>query len=154
MNDSYENALGFHRFWSVDDKDICTEFSALKSIVMASPNELIKMPINEPAVGRKKSQIEEYIDFYGGAGVQHIALRTQNIIDAVTNLRSRGIEFITIPDTYYDAMAIKLKKAGMTLDEDFEILKRLGILIDFDENGYLLQLFTKVRITNGTAELN
>jgi 4-hydroxyphenylpyruvate dioxygenase len=111
---------------------------------MASPNELIKMPINEPAIGKKKSQIEEYIDFYGGAGVQHIALRTPDIISAVSNLRARGIEFITIPDSYYSAMALKLKKAGMVLDEDFETLKQLGILIDFDEGGYLLQLFTKV----------
>jgi 4-hydroxyphenylpyruvate dioxygenase len=136
--------LGFHRFWSVDDKDICTEFSALKSVVMASPNELIKMPINEPALGKKKSQIEEYIDFYGGAGVQHIALRTKNIIAAVTNLKARGVEFITIPDSYYVAMRQRLKAQGMVLEEDFETLKRLGILIDFDENGYLLQLFTKV----------
>lgn len=110
---------------------------------MASPNELVKMPINEPATGKRKSQIEEYIDFYGGAGIQHIALRTTDIISAVTNLRARGIEFITIPETYYTAMRIRLKTAGMKLGEDFEILKRLGILIDFDEGGYLLQLFTK-----------
>jgi len=139
----YEKVLGFHRFWSVDDTDICTEFSALKSIVMASPNDAIKMPINEPALGKKKSQIEEYVDFYGGAGVQHIALRTTDIISAVTSLRARGIEFITIPDTYYVAMKARLKAAGMVLEEDFETLKRLGILIDFDEGGYLLQLFTK-----------
>ncbi|KAI9731621.1 MAG: hypothetical protein M1818_007751 [Claussenomyces sp. TS43310] len=139
----YENVLGFHRFWSVDDKDICTEFSALKSIVMASPNEIVKMPINEPAVGKRKSQIEEFVDFYGGAGVQHIALRTPDIISAVTNLRARGVEFITIPDSYYTAMKLRLKSAGMVLEEDFETLKRLGILIDFDEGGYLLQLFTK-----------
>jgi 4-hydroxyphenylpyruvate dioxygenase len=140
----YERALGFHRFWSVDDKDICTEFSALKSIVMASGNNRIKMPLNEPAVGKRKSQIEEYVDFYGGAGVQHIALRTKDIISAVTNLRQRGVEFITIPENYYAAMRLKLKKAGMNLEEDFETLQRLGILIDFDEGGYLLQLFTKV----------
>lgn len=146
MNDAceyYEKVLGFHRFWSVDDKDICTEFSALKSIVMASPDETIKMPINEPAHGIRKSQIEEYIDFYGGAGVQHIALRTPDIISAVSALRARGMEFITIPDVYYVEMRQKLKSAGMTLNEDFETLKRLGILIDFDEGGYLLQLFTK-----------
>lgn len=111
---------------------------------MASPNELIKMPINEPAHGKKKSQIEEYIDFDGGAGVQHIALRTTNIIDAVTNLRKRGIEFITIPDVYYTAMEKQLKLKGMKLEEDFETLRELGILIDFDQGGYLLQLFTKV----------
>jgi 4-hydroxyphenylpyruvate dioxygenase len=96
----YEKTLGFHRFWSVDDKDICTDYSALKSVVMASPDEKIKMPINEPAKGVRKSQIEEYVDFYNGAGVQHIALRTDDIIKAVTNLRERGIEFISVPDTY------------------------------------------------------
>ena len=140
----YERALGFHRFWSVDDKDIFTEFSSLRSIVMASPNELIKMPINEPAPGKKKSQIEEYVDFYGGAGVQHIALHTTDIISAVTNLRKRGVVFIDVPATYYEDISVKLKGAGMTLNENFETLKKLNILIDFDEGGYLLQLFTKV----------
>lgn len=143
----YQQALGFHRFWSVDDKDICTEFSALKSIVMASPNEVVKMPINEPAKGKKQSQIEEYVDFYGGAGVQHIALRTTDIITAITNLKERGVEFIKVPETYYQAMTKRLQSAGMTLNEDFEILKSLDILIDFDEGGYLLQLFTKVSQT-------
>ncbi|KAF2755150.1 4-hydroxyphenylpyruvate dioxygenase [Pseudovirgaria hyperparasitica] len=141
--DYYENVLGFHRFWSVDDKDICTEYSALKSIVMSSENDMVKMPINEPAKGKKQSQIEEYVDFYGGAGVQHIALRTDNIIDAITNLKARGMEFIKVPETYYDSMKMRLKRAGLTLNEDFETLKSLDILIDFDEGGYLLQLFTK-----------
>ncbi|KAF1926645.1 4-hydroxyphenylpyruvate dioxygenase [Didymella exigua CBS 183.55] len=141
--DYYEKVLGFHRFWSVDDKDICTEYSALKSIVMSSPNEVVKMPINEPAKGKKQSQIEEYVDFYGGPGVQHIALRTNNIINAITNLKARGVEFIKVPETYYDSMKMRLKKAGLTLNEDFETLKSLDILIDFDEGGYLLQLFTK-----------
>lgn len=149
----YEKVLGFHRFWSVDDNDIFTEFSALKSVVMASPDEKIKMPINEPAAGKKKSQIEEYIDFYGGAGVQHIALRTTNIIDAVSNLRKRGTEFITIPESYYVMMEKKLKDAGMTLNEDFNKLKELGILIDFDEGGYLLQLFTKHLLDRPTVFL-
>lgn len=111
---------------------------------MASPNELVKMPINEPAHGKKKSQIEEFVDFYGGAGVQHIALRTDDIISAVTNLKERGVEFITIPNTYYEAMKKRLASSGMQLEEDYETIKRLGILIDFDEGGYLLQLFTKV----------
>lgn len=142
--DYYEKTLGFHRFWSVDDKDISTEFSALRSIVMASPNELIKMPINEPASGKRKSQIEEYVDFYGGAGVQHIALRTSDIVTSVTNLKARGVVFIEVPATYYEAMIVRLKRAGIQLNEDFETLKRLNILIDFDEGGYLLQLFTKV----------
>ncbi|KAJ9208591.1 hypothetical protein DTO021D3_582 [Paecilomyces variotii] len=139
----YEKALGFHRFWSVDDKDICTDYSALKSIVMASPNDVVKMPINEPAKGKKQSQIEEYVDFYNGAGVQHIALRTDNIIRDITNLKARGVEFIKVPDTYYEDMKIRLKKSGMVLEEDFETLRSLDILIDFDEGGYLLQLFTK-----------
>ncbi|EEP76387.1 4-hydroxyphenylpyruvate dioxygenase [Uncinocarpus reesii 1704] len=141
--DYYEKILGFHRFWSVDDKDIYTEFSALKSIVMASPNDVVKMPINEPAKGKKQSQIEEYVDFYSGAGVQHIALRTDNIINAITNLRARGVEFIKVPSTYYDDIKLRLKKQGLVLNEDLETLQSLDILIDFDENGYLLQLFTK-----------
>ncbi|KAF2710808.1 4-hydroxyphenylpyruvate dioxygenase [Pleomassaria siparia CBS 279.74] len=139
----YENVLGFHRFWSVDDKDICTEYSALKSVVMASPNDVVKMPINEPAKGKKQSQIEEYVDFYGGPGVQHIALRTDDIISAITALKARGVEFIKVPETYYEDMKLRLKRAGMQLNEDFETLKSLDILIDFDEGGYLLQLFTK-----------
>ncbi|KAL1981665.1 hypothetical protein VTN96DRAFT_2328 [Rasamsonia emersonii] len=139
----YEKALGFHRFWSVDDKDICTEFSALKSIVMSSPNDIVKMPINEPAKGKKQSQIEEYIDFYDGPGVQHIALLTDNIVRDIAAMRARGVEFIKVPSTYYEDMKVRLKKAGMVLEEDFETLKSLDILIDFDENGYLLQLFTK-----------
>jgi 4-hydroxyphenylpyruvate dioxygenase len=146
MNDAcdfYERCLGFHRFWSVDDKDICTEFSALKSIVMSSPNQIVKMPINEPALGKKKSQIEEYVDFYNGPGIQHIALRTPNIIEAVTNLRARGVEFISVPETYYESMRLRLKAAGMKLEESFETIQKLNILIDFDEGGYLLQLFTK-----------
>jgi 4-hydroxyphenylpyruvate dioxygenase len=140
----YEKALGFHRFWSVDDKDICTDFSALKSVVMASPDEKIKMPINEPAKGKKQSQIEEYVDFYGGAGVQHIALSTTDIITAIRNLRARGVEFIKVPETYYTDMSKRLKAAGLSLNEDFDVLQSLDILIDFDERGYLLQLFTKV----------
>ncbi|KAK7187073.1 hypothetical protein DPSP01_005869 [Paraphaeosphaeria sporulosa] len=141
--DYYERVLGFHRFWSVDDKDICTEYSALKSVVMSSPNDVVKMPINEPAHGKKQSQIEEYVDFYGGPGVQHIALRTDNIIRDITNLKARGVEFIKVPETYYAAMRQRLKSKGMRLEEDFEVLQSLDILIDFDEGGYLLQLFTK-----------
>jgi len=140
----YERTLGFHRFWSVDDKDISTEYSALRSIVMASPDELIKMPINEPAPGKKKSQIEEYVDFYGGSGVQHIALHTSDIVSAVTNLRARGVVFIEVPSTYYESMSSRLKRSGMVLNENLDMLKKLNILIDFDEGGYLLQLFTKV----------
>ncbi|KUJ09177.1 4-hydroxyphenylpyruvate dioxygenase [Mollisia scopiformis] len=141
----YERCLSFHRFWSVDDSQISTEFSALNSIVMASPNNVVKMPINEPAPGKKKSQIEEYVDFYGGAGVQHIALRTNDIIAAVTNMRARGVEFISVPETYYTTMRQRLKtdKRSWKLQEDFDTIQKLNILIDFDEGGYLLQLFTK-----------
>ncbi|KAJ6123144.1 hypothetical protein N7512_005609 [Penicillium capsulatum] len=139
----YEKALGFHRFWCVDDSQICTEFSALKSIVMASPNEVVKMPINEPAKGKKQSQIEEYVDFYNGAGVQHIALRTDDIIRDITNLKARGVEFIKVPETYYTDIKARLKQSGLVLKEDFETIQSLDILIDFDEGGYLLQLFTK-----------
>lgn len=111
---------------------------------MSSPNDIVKMPINEPAHGKKQSQIEEYVDFYDGAGVQHIALLTDDIISAITNLKARGVEFIKVPPTYYDNMSMRLKKAGMMPKEAWEDIKRLDILIDFDEGGYLLQLFTKV----------
>ncbi|KAI7180616.1 4-hydroxyphenylpyruvate, partial [Hortaea werneckii] len=141
--DFYERCLGFHRFWSVDDKDICTDFSALKSVVMSSPNDVVKMPINEPAVGKKKSQIEEYVDFYNGPGVQHIALRTPDILTTVNNMKARGVEFISVPETYYTDIKERLRKTGMKLNESFETIQNLNILIDFDEGGYLLQLFTK-----------
>lgn len=149
--DYYERCLSFHRFWSVDDNQISTEFSALNSIVMASPNNVVKMPINEPAPGKKKSQIEEYVDFYGGAGVQHIALRTPDILTSVSNLRARGVEFINVPPTYYATMRQRLfssnpkekSRRSWKLKEDFDEIERLNILIDFDEGGYLLQLFTK-----------
>ncbi|KAH7320122.1 4-hydroxyphenylpyruvate dioxygenase [Stachybotrys elegans] len=141
----YEQCLSFHRFWSVDDSQICTEFSALKSIVMASPNNIVKMPINEPAMGKKKSQIEEYVTFNSGPGVQHIALLTPDIITSVSALRARGVEFINVPTTYYDTMRQRLKteKRSWELQEDLDTIERLNILIDYDESGYLLQLFTK-----------
>lgn len=141
----YERCLDFHRFWSVDDNQISTEFSALSSIVMASPNNLVKMPINEPAPGKKKSQIEEYVLFNSGAGVQHIALLTSDIITSVTALRARGVEFINVPTTYYDTIRQRLKteKRNWELKEDLDTIERLNILIDYDEAGYLLQLFTK-----------
>lgn len=141
----YEKCLDFHRFWSVDDNEISTEFSALSSIVMASPNNLVKMPINEPAPGKKKSQIEEYVIFNSGAGVQHIALLTKDMITSVTALRARGVEFINVPSSYYDTMRMRLKteKRNWELKEDLDTIQRLNILIDYDEGGYLLQLFTK-----------
>jgi len=137
--DFYARVMGFAQLISFDDKDISTEYTALMSKVMSNGNGRIKFPINEPAEGRKKSQIEEYIDFYQGAGVQHIAVATDNIIETVTALRDRGVEFLQVPVTYYDTV---LDRVG-TIDEDLEPLKELGILIDRDDEGYLLQLFTK-----------
>ncbi|KAF6832509.1 4-hydroxyphenylpyruvate dioxygenase [Colletotrichum musicola] len=141
----YEQCLSFHRFWSVDDSQICTEFSALNSIVMSSANNLVKMPINEPAPGKKKSQIEEYVVFNSGPGVQHIALLTLDIISTVSAMRARGVEFIAVPSTYYDTMRHRLKteKRNWELKEDLDTIEALNILIDYDEQGYLLQLFTK-----------
>ncbi|EOO00034.1 putative 4-hydroxyphenylpyruvate dioxygenase protein [Phaeoacremonium minimum UCRPA7] len=141
----YEQCLSFHRFWSVDDSQISTEFSALNSIVMASENNIVKMPINEPAPGKKRSQIEEYVIFNSGAGVQHIAILTPDIISCVSALRARGVQFIDVPITYYDTMRQRLKteKRNWELQEDFATIERLNILIDYDEQGYLLQLFTK-----------
>lgn len=135
----YKNVMGFAQIVSFDDKDISTEYTALMSKVMSSGNGRIKFPINEPAEGRKKSQIEEYLDFYEGAGVQHIAVATDNIIETVTALRNRGVEFLRVPATYYETV---LERVGQ-IDEDLEPLRELGILIDRDDEGYLLQIFTK-----------
>lgn len=135
----YAKVMGFAQIISFDDKDISTEYSALMSKVMSNGNGRIKFPINEPAEGKKKSQIEEYIDFYNGAGVQHIAVATDNIIETVTNLQKRGVEFLTVPSTYYDTVLDRVGK----IDEDLAPLKDLGILIDRDDEGYLLQIFTK-----------
>ena len=132
---------------------MCTEFSALNSIVMASSNETIKIPINEPAIGKKKSQIEEFVDFYGGPGVQHIAFRTQDIVTCVENLRERGLQFIDIPDKYYEMMQDRLKNSTLALEDDFAAIRRLQILIDFDEGGYLLQIFTKPLMDRPTVFL-
>lgn len=139
----YEKVLHFHRFWSVDDSQIHTQYSALRSIVVTNYEETIKMPINEPATGLKKSQIQEYVDYYGGAGIQHIALNTDDIIKAVSNLRDRGLEFLSVPDTYYHKLREEIAKCGTVVEEDFEKLRHLKILIDYDEKGYLLQIFTK-----------
>lgn len=139
----YEKVLMFHRFWSVDDSQIHTEYSALRSIVMSNYEETVKMPINEPAKGKKKSQIEEYVEYYGGAGVQHIALNTGNIIAAIENLRARGMHFLSVPDTYYDQLRERLSHSRCKIKEDMDTLQKLNILIDYDENGYLLQIFTK-----------
>ncbi|KAM9099755.1 4-hydroxyphenylpyruvate dioxygenase [Sarcophilus harrisii] len=139
----YKKNLLFHRFWSVDDKQVHTEFSSLRSIVMANYEETIKMPINEPAMGRKKSQIQEYVDYYGGAGVQHIAMSTPDIISAITHLKARGMEFLSAPATYYKQLREGLKAAKMQVKENIDKLEELKILVDYDEKGYLLQIFTK-----------
>lgn len=137
--DFYANVMGFSQLASFDDKDISTEYTALMSKVMSNGNGRIKFPINEPAEGKKRSQVEEYLDFYGGSGVQHIAVATDNIIDTVTQLLARGVEFLHIPTTYYDEL---LARVGH-IDEDLEPLKKLGILVDRDDEGYLLQIFSK-----------
>jgi 4-hydroxyphenylpyruvate dioxygenase len=135
----YEEVMGFRNILTFDDKDISTEYSALMSKVMSNGNGYVKFPINEPAEGKKKSQVEEYLDFYDGEGVQHVAIATNDIVKSVTELQRRGLEFLNIPTTYYDTV---LDRVGH-IDEDLEPLKRLGILVDRDDEGYLLQIFTK-----------
>ncbi len=135
----YERAMGFRMFKHFDDEDISTEYSALMSKVMANGNEKIRFPINEPAEGRRKSQIEEYLDFYGGPGVQHIAMATKDIIGTVTKLQDQGVEFLSIPTTYYDELTARVGK----IDEPIDELAQLGILVDRDDEGYMLQIFTK-----------
>lgn len=139
----YEKILGFHRFWTVDDKMIHTEYSSLRSIVMTDEHEKIKTPINEPASGKRKSQIQEYVDYHGGAGVQHIALNTKDIIQAVKHLKSRGVRFLAAPKTYYSSLREKLAVSPVKVKEDLTELEKLNILIDYDDKGYLLQIFTK-----------
>jgi 4-hydroxyphenylpyruvate dioxygenase len=135
----YAKVMGFAQIVSFDDKDISTDYTALMSKVMSNGNGRIKFPINEPAEGKKKSQIEEYIDFYNGPGVQHIAVATNDIVHTVSEMRNRGVEFLYVPENYYDDL---LERVG-NIDEDVELLKKHGILIDRDDEGYLLQLFTK-----------
>ncbi|MCG8575637.1 MAG: 4-hydroxyphenylpyruvate dioxygenase [Flavobacteriales bacterium] len=135
----YAKVMGFAQIISFDDKDISTDYTALMSKVMSNGNGRIKFPINEPAEGKKKSQIEEYIQFYNGAGVQHIAVATDDIVSTVSAMRDRGVEFLYVPENYYEDI---LERVG-EIDEDIELLKKHGILIDRDDEGYLLQLFTK-----------
>jgi len=139
----YQNMLQFHRFWSVDDKQVHTKYSSLRSIVVSNYEETVKMPINEPALGLKKSQIQEYVDYNGGAGVQHIAIRTDNIIRSVQLLYERGVEFLTAPKSYYDKLVENLKTSKVKIAEDIELLKKYNILVDYDDDGYLLQIFTR-----------
>jgi 4-hydroxyphenylpyruvate dioxygenase len=135
----YEDVMGFRNILTFDDKDISTEYSALMSKVMSNGNGFVKFPINEPAEGKKKSQVEEYLEFYDGEGVQHIAMATNNIIETVTALQQRGLEFLKVPSTYYDTLPDRVGE----IDEEIHALKRLGILVDRDDEGYLLQIFSK-----------
>ena len=135
----YEKVMGFNLLVTFDDHDISTEYTALMSKVVSNGNGYIKFPINEPAEGKKKSQIEEYIDFYKGAGVQHIAIATDDILHTVSALRERGVEFLHVPDNYYDDLLDRVGK----IDEDLQPLKDLNILVDRDDEGYLLQIFTR-----------
>jgi 4-hydroxyphenylpyruvate dioxygenase len=135
----YRDVMGFSMYQSFDDKDISTEYSALMSKVMSNGNGRVKFPINEPAEGRRKSQIEEYLDFYQGPGVQHIAMATNDIISTVTKLRAQGIDFLRVPVTYYEELQQRVGK----IDEPIDQLAELGILVDRDDEGYMLQIFTK-----------
>jgi 4-hydroxyphenylpyruvate dioxygenase len=135
----YEDVMGFKNILTFDDKQISTEYSALMSKVMSNGNGYVKFPINEPAEGKKRSQVEEYLDFYGDEGVQHIAIATSDIVDTVSKLEDRGVEFLKVPTIYYDDLEARVGK----IEEDIEPLKNLGILVDRDEEGYLLQIFTK-----------
>ncbi|WP_073086137.1 4-hydroxyphenylpyruvate dioxygenase [Chitinophaga jiangningensis] len=137
--DFYEKVMGFRNLISFDDSDISTEYSALMSKVMSNGNGRVKFPINEPAEGKKKSQIEEYLDFYGGPGVQHVAIATNDIVKTVSELQARGVEFLTVPASYYETL---LERVGK-IDEEIAPLQKLGILVDRDDEGYLLQIFTK-----------
>lgn len=135
----YETVMGFGLYQHFDDNDISTEYSALMSKVMANGNGYVKFPINEPAEGKRKSQIEEYLDFYAGPGVQHIALATKDILDTVTRMQAQGVEFLTVPHSYYTELQQRIGK----IDEPIEELEKLGILVDRDDEGYMLQIFTK-----------
>ena len=135
----YENVMGFKNILSFDDNDISTEYSALMSKVMSNGNGFVKFPINEPAEGKRKSQVEEFLEFFNGEGVQHVALATKDIVTTVSELMRRGVEFLKVPSSYYDELESRVGK----IDEDLEPLKELGILVDRDPDGYLLQIFSK-----------
>jgi 4-hydroxyphenylpyruvate dioxygenase len=135
----YSKIFGFHRFISFDDKDISTEYSALMSIVMSDDSYSVKFPINEPAPGRRRSQIDEYLEAYGGPGVQHIALQVKDVIATVDKLQRNGIEFLRVPESYYDLLRERIGD----LDEPMDEIRRLGILVDKDQDGHLLQIFTR-----------
>ncbi|KAG1662729.1 4-hydroxyphenylpyruvate dioxygenase [Nymphon striatum] len=149
--DWYVKSLQFHRFWSIDDKQLSTQYSALRSIVVTNYEETIKMPINEPAPGKRKSQIQEYVDYNGGAGVQHIAHNTDDIIKSILALKARGMQFLSIPSTYYSQLKKRLQDSKVKISENLDtvcsvtayLIQKLNILIDYDDDGYLLQIFTK-----------
>ncbi|KAK9451160.1 4-hydroxyphenylpyruvate dioxygenase/T-cell reactive protein [Limtongia smithiae] len=145
----YRQVLGFHQFVSEDDYNVVTEYSALNTTVMASANDVIKIPITEPAKGKKTSQVEEYIKYNNGPGVQHIALRTPCIVDAITEMKQRGMEFIEVPKTYYADLRTRMETyTGQPIKESMEDIERLNILVDFDKDGYLLQLFVKEHVAS------
>lgn len=133
----YEEVLGFHRFWSADDKDVATDYTALRSIVVADPTEVIKMPINRPAAGLKKSQIQEFVEYCSGPGIQHIAMYTDDIVSTVAQLKARGVEFLDAPQTYCEVLPMRVG------NENIDDLSKNGILVDADEFGYMLQIFTQ-----------
>ena len=137
--DFYKNVFGFHRYISFDDKDISTEYSALMSIVMSDGSYSVKFPINEPAAGKKKSQIDEYLDAYGGPGAQHIALLTSDVLETVSKLQANGVQFLRVPDSYYDILSQRVGEISESIDS----IRLLGILVDRDDEGYLLQIFSK-----------
>jgi len=135
----YEDVFGFHRIWTVDDKDVSTAHTSLRSVVVANENEYVKMPINEPAEGLKKSQIQEYVEANYGPGVQHVALYTHDIVSTISQLAANGVDFLQVPDTYYESLSARVGD----IDEDVAELQKFGILVDRDDQGYLLQLFSK-----------
>lgn len=143
MVEWYVEKLNMRRFWSVDDKQIHTQYSSLRSVVVTNERETVKMPINEPAQGLRKSQIQEFVEYHGEGGIQHIALHTSDIVHSVRWLRAHGVQFIHTPNAYYDQLEARLKTASISVQEDLAVLRELKILIDYDEQGYLLQLFTK-----------
>lgn len=142
----YQKVFNFHRYWTVDDKDNSTEFSSLRSVVVADQDERIKMPMNEPASGKRKSQVQEYLDFYGSPGVQHIAMTSRDIIATVRQLIANGVEFLPIPRSYYESLSDRVG----SIDEEIKDLAELGILVDRDDDGYLLQLLTKPVVVRPT----
>ena len=140
----YAKMLDWHRFWTVDDDNLDTELTSMNTFAMSDWHEVVKMAIGEPAPGRRKSHIEEYVAYNHGAGVQHVAFLTEDIVEAITQLRARGMQFLSIPNAYYDLLKKRLEDSPITVKEDIEDLRKLNILVDFDDEGYLLQIFTKV----------